>query len=126
MEQITINEQLFSIYRTTGKTEIQYTDSITGLKVRAWLLRLEIEPRNKYIMTRWRIELRSNDVVVKSYNQDINTPANEFENFENSPVGHALKASIINGYFRFDLKNTFRVIDPETGEIIVEQPQIQV
>lgn len=122
METISINERLFSVYRQTGKTKIQYTDEGTGLQVTAWLLKLEIEPRNKYIMTRWRIELRSNNVLIKSYNEEIITPANQYEEFETSPVGHAMKASIINGYFRFQLKNTLRVINPETGAIIEGQP----
>jgi hypothetical protein len=123
MEQITINEQIFEIYRQTGKTQIKYIDESTGLDINAEMLRMEIEPRNQYISVKWRVEVSANDVLVHTYTKEIVTPASHFEGFENSILGTILKAGIINGYFRFALENTLRVIELETGNLITEQPQ---
>lgn len=123
MEEITLQGVAHQIYRSTGRTDVEFINPATGLKHRLWLLKIEIEPRNRHIATKWRLEQWAGDVKIKEETLPVVTTTEEdYLSFEASILGELTKKSAINGVFRFVLGNTYSVYHPDTAELLTEQP----
>lgn len=121
MQQINILNIAYSIYLETGKTETIFTDSVTGLENKIWLLKIEIEPRNKRVQTSWRVERFANGIAIDSNSYSNTMSEEDYNYFEASLLGVMIKKSAINGLFRYNIGNTFAIFN-ENGEIIDGQP----
>jgi hypothetical protein len=121
MQEINILGIAYAIYLETGKTEIIYTDPLTGLQTKLYLLSLYIEPRNKHIQTQWRKQIIANNIVIKEETFSNSSSEADFLDFEGSMLGQMIKKSAVNGVFRFNLQNSFAIYN-ELGEIITPQP----
>jgi hypothetical protein len=121
MQEINILGIAYAIYLETGKTEIMYTDPLTGLQTKLYLLNLYIEPRNKHIQTQWRKQIIANNIVIKEETFSNSSSEADFLDFEASMLGQMIKKSAVNGVFKLNFKSTYQVFNDE-GVLIENQP----
>lgn len=116
---VIVNGKEYSINIDTGKLEIEFDDESTGLRKVFVFQDLSIK----------RPDTKASDTIYYSFDitptgQRINqqrhsytTSAEDYEEFENSVLGFILKRSIVNGFFRFIIKETHHVFNDQ-GELI--------
>jgi hypothetical protein len=121
MQEINILGISYAIYLETGKTEIIYTDPLTGLQNKLYLLSIYIEPRNKHIQTQWRKQIIANNIVIKEEPFSNSSSEADFLDFEASMLGQMIKKSAVNGVFKLNFKTTHQIFNDE-GFLIENQP----
>lgn len=115
----TVNGKQYSINIDAGKLEIEFDNESTGLRKVFVFQDLNIQrPDTKASNTiYYSFDITPTGQRINQQRHSYATSAEDYDDFENSILGYILKRSIVNGFFRFIIKETDRVFD-EQGNLL--------
>lgn len=117
--EITIAGVTYTINITNGNLEIQFANAETGLQKVYVFQDLSIGmPSSKRVDTiYYSYDITPTGQRINQIRHAYQSSEQDYNDFEGSTLGFILKRSIVNGLFRFILKNADRVFDDQ-GNLI--------
>ena len=115
----TINGVEYTIKIANGELEIEFANTDTGLQKVFVFQDLSIGiPSSKRVETiYYSYDITPTGQRINQVRHAYQSSEQDYNEFEESTLGFILKRSIVNGLFRFILKNAERVFD-EQGDLI--------